>query len=411
MKICLYDWNHGGHHPAFLRLFAEALHPDHEVVIAASDPTLEELSDLPVESFGLGAPRPRPIRVGTAGKAEQAFDKAGLAREDLENLQRAIAATNPDEVGALYADPILRWLVRMDPLPIPTSLCIHFPRFHYARSFGSHLPAKERLRARFQQALVARWRKRPDAKTLFSVDGEAVRIWNRSSPGLAPALCVREPPIPHPPEPQPGRKRRGSMVFGYIDERKGLDRIAAGLGEGTTGLELLIAGRNAPEYAAELGRHIEAMRAGGVTVERISQINTADALERIASARCVLLAFGLHPAASRVLLEAATVGTPVVAPDWGLIGHLVREHRLGVLVDPSDPRAIRDAVLDFSTGRRSREPFAAAQAAYVTHCGWDPFRATVRRGFGPLTPPGRRAPDRAPSAMHATGKETGQQEC
>ena len=172
------------------------------------------------------------------------------------------------------------------------------------------------------------------------------------------------------------------MIFGHIDPRKGLDRIAPALAEESEGLKLLIAGRHAPEYSGELQSHIEVMRAGGVKVERIAEIDDHTALMRMGSARCVILAFGLTPAASRVLLEAATMGTPVVAPDWGLVGHLVRTHDLGVVVDPHNPVAIRNAVVEMASDPDYRKRFAASQAAYVEYCGWEPFRRTVREGLG-----------------------------
>lgn len=56
MRICVYDWNHGGHHPVHVRLFVSALLPDQEIVVAASEPTLAGISDLDVETFHSASP-------------------------------------------------------------------------------------------------------------------------------------------------------------------------------------------------------------------------------------------------------------------------------------------------------------------------------------------------------------------
>jgi glycosyltransferase involved in cell wall biosynthesis len=56
---------------------------------------------------------------------------------------------------------------------------------------------------------------------------------------------------------------------------------------------------------------------------------------------------------SRVLVEACSVGTPVIAHDFGLLGHLVRRHRLGLAVDCTDPNALREAVLLLTEAERS----------------------------------------------------------
>jgi hypothetical protein len=46
-----------------------------------------------------------------------------------------------------------------------------------------------------------------------------------------------------------------------------------------------------------------------------------------------------------VLVEACSVGTPVVVQDRGLLGYLVRRHGLGRAVDCHDAGAFRRAVL------------------------------------------------------------------
>lgn len=375
MKVCLYDWNHGGHHPSYLRLFAEALQPDVEVVIAASTPSHEELSGLDVERLDLGDPRPPP----------RSQPKGRLARLDEAKLREAAAAARScgaDAIVVMYFDPFIRRTFRMRELPVPTVALLHSPRFHYGREFGTSLPPMKRIRARGQQALFRSWRGRPRSLSVYTIDPVATELWN-GHPGLAPAYFIAEPPVPDPPPPRPASERSGCVIFGHIDHRKGLGRIAEAFADGGgEGLEMQILGRGSDDYERTLARHINRLENGGVTVERNASLTYAEALERIGSARCVILAFGLVPAASRVLLEAATMNTPVVGPRWGLVGHLVSENGLGVTADPSDPAAIKQAILAMTTDPGVVGRFEPAMRAYVEKCGWDRFRAAVRDGVG-----------------------------
>lgn len=61
MRICLFDWNAGGHHNFYARAFAEALEGRTEIVIAGPDPLLGEIANPDVETYSLGEPRPRPV--------------------------------------------------------------------------------------------------------------------------------------------------------------------------------------------------------------------------------------------------------------------------------------------------------------------------------------------------------------
>lgn len=147
-----------------------------------------------------------------------------------------------------------------------------------------------------------------------------------------------------PPAPTAPRQVRGDDLRPH-GCAQGVDRIAAALSTGAKGLKLQIVGSGPPEHAEQIRKDVSELRGAGVDVTRSQHTPYDDALRMVGSARCVILSFGMVPAASRVLLEAATMGTPVVAPDWGLVGHLVRSNGLGLVVDPADPRAIREAIL------------------------------------------------------------------
>ena len=101
-----------------------------------------------------------------------------------------------------------------------------------------------------------------------------------------------------------------------------------------------------------------------------------EGLAVLGAARCAVLPYPRHAGMSRVLVESAATGTPVVAHDWGLLGHLVRTHGLGVTVDSSDAAALRTAVLSLSETDAQRR-YAHALARFAARCC---FRARVHGG-------------------------------
>jgi glycosyltransferase involved in cell wall biosynthesis len=85
--------------------------------------------------------------------------------------------------------------------------------------------------------------------------------------------------------------------------------------------------------------------------------------------RCAVLPYQRHYGMSRVLVEAAHVGTPVVVQRGGLVGHLVEQWGIGTAVDCRDPRALRAALdaeaaaFDDGSRREALEAFASRFAS------------------------------------------------
>lgn len=101
MKICLFEWNAGGHHNFYAQAFADALAGHADVVLAASDQLLENVDHSQIEVLSLGQARPRP-------GSGPATDKATLAKREIELLRDAVEQAKPDHAAVLFADPVLR---------------------------------------------------------------------------------------------------------------------------------------------------------------------------------------------------------------------------------------------------------------------------------------------------------------
>jgi hypothetical protein len=374
MKVCLFDWNAGGHHNFYARAFAEALRPGAEIVVAGSDPLLATLADLPLNTHSLGAPRPRP------GSGDE-HDKVGLAERELDLLREAIAVTEPEQAVVLYGDPVLRWLAAAEPFPCKVSIFVMFATAHFPAAYGLRLSPRARLSAEFKEWNIRRWRKRPDAGVLFGLDAEAVAKWNQGHG--ASARWLPEPPLEVKPAARPAAEKHGCFLFGYFDERKGTDRLAAALGEGCAGLELALFGDVAPEYRDRLDGELSRLEQGGVELETdFRRVPYELAMEKMSRSRCALLSFGWQPSGSRVLLEAAAARTPVVVSGNSPVGKLVERYELGRTADPSDPAALREAILSIAGDREAADRYEDGLRRYAEQLHGERFANEVRQGLG-----------------------------
>jgi glycosyltransferase involved in cell wall biosynthesis len=375
MKICLFDWNAGGHHNFYAQAFADALAQHAEVVVAVSDPVIAELNTAGFAVHSLGEPRPRPA-------AEPGLDKAELARREIDLLRDAVSQTQPDHVVVLFADPILRWLAGAPRFPCKVSIFVMLAIAQLPGSYGLPLSAKERAQALVKELSLARWRRRRDAHVLFGLDAEAVKRWERKRG--APARWLAEPRLEVEPHPRPAEEREGCFMFGYIDERKGLDRLAIALSEGCAGLPLTIFGAVAPEHREQIDGYLARMEHAGVRIVTDQRrVPYANAMEQMARSRCALLSFGWRRApGSRVLIEAANARTPVVVGNDNVAGKLVERHGLGLTPDPDDPKAIREAILELALDPEAPARYEANLRRYAEEVHGDRFAVSVRDAFG-----------------------------
>jgi hypothetical protein len=394
MNVALFDWTVGGHHGRYVRRFAEVLSTaGARVTVAVPDVALPVVDGLPIDAIALGAARPAVDLTRPLGPQHRA-----LAEAEVDRLTDVVRRTRPEHVIHLYADPIIRRLVERPPLPARVSICLFFPRAHYPRAFGSPLTPAEWLRAQFQEHLVRRWRRRPDAHTLLTLDAEAAAGWAARTGGGAGAAWLPEPPIGAMPD-GPAPVREGCVVYGALAPRKGLDRLARAIALAPTPLHVTLAGAVESGFETELSRLAAEMRQAGSTVDVRARSHTeVEGLAVLAGARCAVLPYPRHAGMSRVLVEAAATGTPVVAHEWGLLGHLVRTHGLGMTVDAGNPVALRAAVLALSEPDAQRR-YAHALARFAARYSPAAFAtavtaALVGRAAGtpvtPLTP----APER-----------------
>jgi glycosyltransferase involved in cell wall biosynthesis len=138
--------------------------------------------------------------------------------------------------------------------------------------------------------------------------------------------------------------RIGFLLFGYITERKGplmvLDALRLLPDHVAARVAVRFAGRIDPAIrdTIEARRRILSQEKRGLRLRiddrRLDQTEL-DAL--VTRSDVVLAPYQRFVGSSGVLLWAARAGRPVLAQEFGLVGRLTREHRLGAVADSSDP--------------------------------------------------------------------------
>lgn len=365
----------------YLRKAAQALSARAEVTIAAPDVVLSGLSDPSASAYSLGHSRPS-LDPGQPSAPQH----RELALQEIELLRSAAHEVRPDHVVHMYADPILRRLVEAPPLPRPTTLCLFFPRAHYPTAFSSRLKPVETARARFFERLVRRWRRRSDAHALFTLDPEAARRWAGDSG--APAYWFPEPPVELPPDLESGLPREGYLLYGTLARRKGLHLLAQAVASGVTPVKVVLAGEVEQGYEAELHACVSAMAGAGAHVELLEgRLSEEACLRLLRAAECALVPYPRHYGYSRVLLEAAAAGTPVLAHNFGLIGYLVERHALGVTVDCTNPRQFRSTLLGLGQDPNLSTVFDSGLESFAEEHSASRFQRSILAPFQMETNP------------------------
>ena len=369
MKLLLFDWQGDGHHGVYMERVSEALAPCWDVVLAGPDDVLDRLSGLNVDVFPLGDARPAP---------EGRSHEDELIAREWSLLERAVTTSRADRVLHLYSYPLIGHLPEAPTLGIPTAITLFYPRWHYPWTYRTFLVPRDATKALLLERALSKWRSRSDSLAVFSLDEAAVTRWNRGSG--APAFWFPEPPVPQISHVETA-ERKGCVLYGALAPRKGVDRLAVALAHDSGGLHAVLAGSVEPGYVNELDRLVDLMRAGGATVVVHGWTHhEIEGLQLLARARCAVLPYHRHSGMSRVLVEAAAVGTPVLVHDHGLIAALVKRHGIGIAADCDDADAFRKAIhalcRDGTTDRY--RPALRNFAARYSH---DRFAAALRAPF------------------------------
>ena len=354
-KILLFDTIIDGHHPDYLsHLIRYWLNtqPTGELIVvaqAAFEPTFEELTaHNPLgASVRFDAISPQDI--------EQTHRATGLNRsfKEWKLVLKYSQAYQPTHLLLLYFDVLQFgfWLGQKASCPVSG---IYFrPDFHYSRAAGP----KEWVRMFRKKTTLRGVLTQQRLTNLFCLDHSAVPLVQAMNPR------VRVVPLPDPVkrydvsvvetdslrqalriEPD----RTIFLLFGYLDERKGLEPLLDAITLINPTLHhkfcFLLVGPATADFQRVINQKMAAVPSGIQVIPVFREIKGAAIQGYFNLADVVLTLYQQHIGMASVLVRAALSGKPVISSNYGYMGQLVQQEQLGITTDSTAPAAIAHAL-------------------------------------------------------------------
>jgi glycosyltransferase involved in cell wall biosynthesis len=158
------------------------------------------------------------------------------------------------------------------------------------------------------------------------------------------------------------------LIFGSIDQRKGVESLIAVLGSRADLGEyvVILAGEQTPHIRSQLASPgCARLRTEGRIIVLDRFISDVELGSLLAASDVVWVGYQGHVYMSGVLVLAGKAGLPVIGTDIGEIGRLIRRHSLGLVAKIHRPdevalalRRMLEAALREEMGRRSKAAFA-----------------------------------------------------
>jgi glycosyltransferase involved in cell wall biosynthesis len=340
--ILIFEPLSGGHRARFIRWLAESLsrepRTDVQFVFAVS-PGM----DVPAS----GAVTVRRIPAETAHRLESAGRWTKPWR--LNRLFRQLCAeTRPAHALILELTHLeLPLALTGSPCPLSAILFVQYPELKRGLKFY----LKE-----WKTALLLR---RAAVKTLFLLNGEEACRYLTDRFGARTRFVPLPDPVPEiKPDPEFVMRdvygiapdRTVFLFFGAISKRKGAHLLLNALrllnADSAAHSAFLFCGQPEPDYRREFEKGCARLKTERADLQVIMDSRFVPDEEMAAlfeQSDMVLLPYTRPDYSSGILALAARARTPVIGPDTGLLGRLIRQYGLGA-VCPITPDALADAI-------------------------------------------------------------------
>lgn len=353
-RVLLFDPHAGGHHEMYLKRFAEVLESEVEVLLVAGE-------------------KSKPSLCGYEVVMEISRADSVSIRRSAASLSNCIRRFKPDAAIHMFADRDLVALATGRDFKSAISAIIFRPRSHYPRAFGSSLSRRERIVGVGIDGAIKRFTSRSRRNRAFLLDEYAVAEWGDRPDRIG---WLSEPPSDWRISSAEA-ERGGVALFGSVAHRKGINLLCAAFGGIGTDHSLTIAGRVHPEFRAEFDAVVRRTSLAGTNLRVLDHwLEDQEMMQLARSASVVAVPYPRHFGMSRVMIEAASVGAPVVGTDFGLMGAQIKTWKLGRAVDTSNSELFADAIT--ATIDEGAPTFASGLADYSGRYSLEAFRRAVR---------------------------------
>lgn len=358
MRVLLFDPYASGHHNFYLSQVAAEIGCDARVLAVVSEDVDPALN-----------------RGEIVGRIPRAHSKD--RRKTAAAFRDAVVAHKPDAAIHLFADSDLPLLAASTKFHMPVTLLLFRPRSHYPKEFRSQLTLRERIVGSLIEISVRRWLGASANHQVMTLDEFAARRW-ASRFGPSRVQWWPEPPAASTEIGEVVASDDGGVVlFGSIAARKGVEPLCRALAHTQLVNSVTIAGRISESFAPSFARCVDEAERSGVRIKVYDEwLSDENAFKHLASASAVALPYPRHFGMSRVLLEAAAAGTPVVGHDFGLMAQQINDFGLGLAVDTSDP-VVFGAALD-EVVKRPRSDFGRGLREFASRYSAESRRRAIQ---------------------------------
>lgn len=351
-KILLFDTIIDGHHADYLthliHYWVQNRLPG-ELVVVAQESFQDCFNKLVEQQAGGQNVRFVPIpqseidAVHGASMLTRSFKEWNL-------LLKYVQVHQPDHALLMYFDlfQLAGWLGR--PVPCPVSGIYFRPDFHYKQNPGF----KAQLNGFRKKVTLKGVLRQRSLVNVFCLDHSAVeglrqlsphvKIWPLADPvesyDIAPVEIaqLRE-------QLQIEANRRVFLLFGYLDDRKGIEPLLEGLRELPVEQQkavcLVLAGPIQPDFREKIERKMADVSGEVQIVSVFKEIKGRQIQLFFELSDYVLALYQKHVGMASVVIRAAVSRKPVLASDYGYLGQLVQSEQVGVVADTTSPAAIR----------------------------------------------------------------------
>lgn len=355
-RVMMFDLSVQGHHPAYIRYlltYAYQTHIPYYIDIVVSPQFMQEHADVVQLCDELALDRVKFIAIKTR-EAEQlapytsAQSRARRAYQEWALVRTYAQALQADHCLILYLDTLEFPLWFGTPAPCPFSGIYFRPTFHYF-----DLERRRPTRSEW----IQQWRERlwlqnilngSQLHALFSLDPFAVPYINQLS-GQTKAIALADPVDIAAVDLERAALLRSQLhiesertvflLFGALTGRKGVFKLLEALAqlsdEHCKQICLLVVGSTDPETLARIRAQIAAVRQIKPIqiIERYEYIPEAEITDYFQLADIALAPYQQHVGMSGILMLAAATRKPVLSSNYGLMGQVVKQNKLGIALD------------------------------------------------------------------------------
>jgi glycosyltransferase involved in cell wall biosynthesis len=379
--LTLFELWSGGHYPNYLRLILESWR-DHGTGRLRAIVTNRFLDQHRFVFEGFENTPSSPVRWVTLDEADEAALYAARAyAEGIGKKPPEGTGTRTDGILTLFWALVEKYsrrfpsrhilLMNLDEYLLALSAGrrapadfsgIFFRPNYYYRSENADASFKQPILNTLQERLVLRLLNHPQLRIAFFIDPcVADSLKGR---GSAQVIYLKDPvrlPVPQPKAERAATKsrlgvpadRKLFLLFGDITSRKGVWKIIDSLGklthEETARICLAIVGHAEAIVEQPLAQRLKAASASTplMIIRRAAYVDERELGDWFTAADVVLAPYVRHVGMSGILLLAAAYRKPVISQDFGAMGRVTLEYRLGLTADPTNPTDLVRAMRRF----------------------------------------------------------------